>query len=187
MTTLALIPAMNISATIFINNDFRGVTERFSINYYGPSDADSIMLVSKCAIAQRNADTDAVKAKTTKNEADFALEALNQINASLVSEAAIELAAQYLTNATIVATEAKATSSDDKIADKLTISELKLNTISTMRNAIMTRATAEIAAKNATETAKIAKAIKDTTTATFSFVDSDTAIAIGTNATTATT
>ena len=134
----------NISGTIFINNEFRGVKDRFSFNFTGPGDIETIDNVSKCAIAQRNANTDATTANITASEYAIALEALKR---------AIDIAQDD--NMVIVA------SALDKV--------------------IMSRVAAINAAKNAKETAKIAKAIKVITTATFTLNTNTVVDAIASN------
>jgi hypothetical protein len=132
----------NISGTIFINNEFRRVKDRFSFNFTGPGDVETIDNVSKCAIAQRNANTDATTANITASEYAIAL-------------AALKLAIAEDDNMVIVATA--------------------------LNKVIMCRVSAINAAKNAKETAKIAKAIKVITTATFTLNTNTVVDAIASN------
>lgn len=67
-----------VSGIIFINNEFRGVKDRFSFNFIGSGDVDTIKKVSMCAMAQYNANTDAATAKTTAFEYAIALAAFRQ-------------------------------------------------------------------------------------------------------------
>lgn len=67
-----------VSGIIVINNEFRGVNDKFSFNFIGPCDVDTIKKVSLCAMAQRNANTDAATANATAFEYAIALAAFRQ-------------------------------------------------------------------------------------------------------------
>lgn len=120
-----------VSGTIFINNEFRGVKDKFSFKFFNAGDVDSINKVSQCAIAQRNANTDAATAKTTAFEYAIAFAAFRQAIAqgdSMLNVAsALDKVIMTKNAATIAANNAAETAEIAKAIKVITTATFTLN------------------------------------------------------------
>lgn len=121
-----------VSGIIVINNEFRGVNDKFSFNFIGPCDVDTIKKVSLCAMAQRNANTDAATAKATALEYAIALavfrQAIAQDDSMLNVASALDKVIMTRNAATIAANNATETAEFAKAIKVITTATFTLNT-----------------------------------------------------------
>jgi len=124
-----------ISGTIFINNEFRGVKDRFSFNFIGSGDVDTIQKVSMCAMAQYNANTDAATANATASEYAIASAAFRQAivqgDSMLNIESALDKVIMTKKAATIAANNAAETAEIAKAIKVITTATFTLKTNTT--------------------------------------------------------
>ena len=139
-----------VSGTIFINNEFRGVKDKFSFNFIGPGDVENIKKVSQCAIAQRNANTDAATAKMTAFEYAIAFaafrQAITQGDSMLNVASALDKVIMTKNAATIAANNATETAELAKAIKVITTATFILNTNATTTAAATATAAATTAA-----------------------------------------